>query len=333
MRTRNRISLFLATALAAIAAGSYHVIRKIPLEGNGFWDYTIVDSAARRLYVSHGNEVQVIDVDSAKVVGTISDLHGVHGIAPAPDLGRGFISNGQSNTVTVFDLASLKRIADVEAGQNPDAIIYDPATQRVFANNGHSDSTTAIDAAQGKVAGTIPLGGGPEYSAADGKGDIYTNLEDKSELLRIDGRALKVRERWPLKPCESPSSMAMDKTTRRIFIGCRNKVMAVVDADSGKVIATPAIGAGVDATSFDPGAKLIFDSCGDGTLSVFHEDSPDTITLVETVQTVRGARTNAVDTKTHHVFLPVAETVPLPAGQRGRPSIKPGTFQILEVGA
>jgi YVTN family beta-propeller protein len=255
-------ALFLSCVVSAAPAqsGGYSVIKKTPITGTGSWDYLTVDEAARRLYVSHGTQVEVLDIDSLAVVGNIPNTLGVHGIAIAPELGRGFVSNGQASTVTIFDLKTLKPIADVPTGKKPDAIIFDPATSRVFAFNGGSNSATAIDAASGKVAGTVDLGGGPEFAAADGKGFVYDNLEDESLLLKINSRELKVEQRWPTAPFSSPSSMAMDRANRRLFLGCRSKVMAVVDADSGKVITTLPIGDHVDATVFDTETKLIFNS-------------------------------------------------------------------------
>ena len=302
---------------AAVPSGGYSVIKKIPIPGSGSWDYLTVDEAARRLYVSHGTQVEVLDIDSLKVVGNIPKTPGVHGIALAPELGRGFVSNGQANTVTIFDLKTLKPIADVPTGQKPDAIIYDPATARVFAFNGGSNSATAIDAATGKVAGTVDLGGGPEFAAADGNGFVYNNLEDENLLLKINSRDLKVEQRWPTAPCSSPSSMAMDRANRRVFLGCRSKVMAVVDADSGKVITTLPIGDHVDATAFDAETKLIFNSNGEGTITVIHQDSPDKYSVVETVKTAPRAKTMALDPKTHRLFLSTAEN---------------GQFEVLVVG-
>ena len=287
--------------------GGYSVIKKIPIPGQGNWDYLIVDQAARRLYVSHGTKVDVLDIDSLTVVGSIPKTPGVHGIAIAPELGRGFVSNGQASTVTIFDLKTLKPIADIPSGQKPDAIIYDPATSRVFAFNGGSNSATAIDAATGKVAGTVNLEGGPEFAAADGNGFVFDNLEDENLLLKINSRELKVEQRWPTAPCASPSSMAMDRANRRLFLGCRSRVMAVVNAEDGQVITTLPIGDHVDATAFHPETKLIFNSNGDGTITVIHEDSPDKYSFVETVKTVPRAKTMALDPNTHRLFLSTAE--------------------------
>src|SRR6202043_2347296 len=246
------VSSFVLPAVAAPPADVYSIVKKIPISGQGTWDYLTVDEGARRLYVSHGTQVEVIDVDSGKIVGSIPKMPGVHGIAIAPDLGRGFVSNGQASTVTIFDLKTLKRIADVPTGKKPDAIIFDPATSRVFAFNGESDSATAIDAGTGKVAGTVDLGGGPEYAVADGKGYVFNNLEDEGLVLKIDSRKLSVEQRWPTAPCAKPASLAMDRENRRLFIGCRSKVMAVMNADTGQVITTLPIGDHVDATAYDP---------------------------------------------------------------------------------
>ena len=304
-------------AASAQTAGGYHVIKKIPIPGEGSWDYLTVDESARRLYVSHGTQVEVLDVDSGAIVGKIPNTPGVHGIAIAPELGRGFVSNGQSSTVTIFDLKTLNTISQVPTGKKPDAIIYDPATSRVFAFNGGSNSATAIQAADGKVAGTIDLGGGPEFAVADGSGYVYDNLEDESLVLKINSRSLKVEQRWPTAPCASPSSMAMDRPNRRLFIGCRSKVMAVMNADTGQVITTLPIDDHVDATAFDPDSRLIFNSNGEGTITVIHQDSPDKYSVVENVKTLPRAKTMALDPKTHQLFLSTAEA---------------GQFEVLMVG-
>jgi len=318
------------------ADGNFHLLKKVVLGGEGGWDYLICDSAARRVYISRGTHVMVIDADSYAVVGDIPNTEGVHGIALAPELGRGFTSNGRANTVTIFDLRTLKVLGTAPTGNGPDAIVYDPATKRVFTFNGHSGDATAIDAASGNVAGTIPLGGKPEFAVADGNGHIYNNLEDKSELLQIDSQKLTVTARWPLAPGEEPSGLALDKEHRRLFAGCHNQMMAVVDADSGKVLATPAIGKGVDANAFDPGTQLAFSSNGDGTLTIVHEDSPGKFTPVASVPTQRGARTMALDLKTHNIFLVTAEFGPAPAPSpehpRPRPPAVPGTFTLLVFG-
>ena len=310
-------SLILAACLLfAFAAGpsGYHEVNQVSLPGGGGWDYLTVDAAARRVYVSHATQVEVLDADTQKSVGTIADTLGVHGIALAPGLGRGFISAGKADSVVVFDLKTLQVLSRVSTGKKPDAIVFDPATNRVFAMNGGSDSTTAINAADGSVAGTIALGGGPEFSVADGKGNLWINLEDQSELVHIDSKSLKVVNRWPVAPCQSPSSMAFDSQNRRIFIGCRNHFMAVVDADSGKVVATYPIGDHVDASAFDLGTKLVFNSLGEGSIAIFRQDSPDKYTLVENIPTAPGSKTMALDLKTHRLFVP---------------SLRSGQFTIL----
>lgn len=310
--------LLLACSLSAVAASpGYSVIKKIPIPGTGGWDYLTVDPAARRLYVSHGMQVEVLDIDSLALVGSIPKTPGVHGVAIDPESGRGFVSEGQSNAVLIFDLKTLKEVTNVAVGKKPDGIIYDDATKRVFAFNGESNSATAIDASSGKVAGTVDLGGGPEFAAADGQGYVFNNLEDESLVLKINSRDLKVEQRWPTVPCSSPSSMAMDRVNRRIFIGCRSKVMAVLDADSGKVITTLPIGDHVDATVFDAEQKLIFNSNGEGTVTVIHEESPDRYSVVQTVKTAPRAKTMAFDPKTHQLFLSTAEN---------------GQFEVLVVG-
>ena len=310
------LSICLLAAPAPSDAG-YSVTKKLPIPGQGSWDYVTVDEGARRLYVSHGTQVEVLDVDSGAIVGNIPNTDGVHGVAIASDLGRGFTSNGKSSTVTIFDLKTLKPIGSTPTGKKPDAIIFDPSTSRVFAFNGESDSATAIDAATGKVAGTVDLKGGPEFAVADGKGYVFNNLEEENVLLKIDAHKLTVEQRWPTDPCKAPVSMAMDRENRRLFVGCRSKVMAVVNADSGEVIATLPIGDHVDATAFDPETKMIFNSNGEGTITVIHQDSADKYSVVDTVKTAPKAKTMALDPKTHQLFLSTAEA---------------GQFEVLVVG-
>jgi len=332
-----RVAMFILLATLSFAADTgYHIINTYKLGGEGGWDYLTLDSAARRLYISRATHVIVIDADSGKPVGDIPDTPGVHGIALAPELGRGFVSNGREGTVTIFDLATLKPITKVKVGDNPDAILYDPATKRVFTFNGKSHDSTAIDAAKGTVLGTIKLEGKPEFAASDGKGEIFVNLEDKSQLDAIDPNKLEVKSRWPLAPCQEPSGLALDRKNRRLFVGCDNKMMAVVDADSGKVLATPAIGDGVDATAFDESTGLAFASCGEGVLTVVREESPSKFTVAENVKTQEGARTLALDDKTHEVFLVTAKfgAPPAPTAEQPHPrhSILPDTFVVLVLG-
>jgi DNA-binding beta-propeller fold protein YncE len=326
--------LVAVTALAASGPG-YKVVNTYKIGGEGGWDYLTADSAARRLYISRATHVIVLDLDSGKNVGDIADTPGVHGVALAPELGRGFTSNGREGTVSVFDLKTLVTSGKIKVGEGPDAILYDPVTKRVFTFNGRSQDATAIDAASGKVLGTIKLDGKPEFAASDGKGEVFVNIEDKSELTVIDSNKLEVRAKWPLAPCESPSGLSMDKKNRRLFVGCDNKIMAVVDADSGKVLATPAIGDGVDATAFDDETGLAFASCGEGVLSVIREDSPVKFGVAESVPTQAGARTLALDSKTHKVYVVTAKFGPPPAATAENPhprrSIVPDTFVVLVV--
>lgn len=325
-----------AGALAAAGPG-YHVTKTYKLGGEGGWDYVTADASARRLYISRGTHVIVLDLNSGKTVGDIPDTQGVHGIALAPDLGRGFTSNGREGTVTIFDIQTLKPIGEkVRVGENPDAILYDPATKRVFTFNGRSHDATAIDAASAKVLGTIKLDGKPEFAVTDLKGTVFVNIEDKSELTAIDPIKLEVKAKWPLAPCTEPSGLAIDRKNRRLFAGCDNKMMAVVDADSGKVLATPAIGEGVDAAAYDDETGLAFASCGgDGVLTVVKQESPDKYSVVENAKTQRGARTMALDTKTHDVYTVTAEFGPRPAATadnpRPRPPILPDSFVVLVV--
>lgn len=327
--------LILPVSAVAQDAG-YHVLNSFKLGGEGGWDYLTMDTASRRLFISRGTHVIVLNVDSGTVEGDIPDTPGVHGIALAPDLGRGFVSNGREGTVTIFDLKSLKFISKVKAGENPDAILYDPASKRVFTFNGRSHDSTAIDAANGTVLGTIKLDGKPEFAVSDAKGKVFVNIEDKSELSEIDPNKLEVKSTWPLAPCQEPSGLAIDRKNHRLFVGCDNEMMAVVDAGNGKVITTLPIGKGVDATRFDPDKGLAFASCGDGHLNVIKEDSKDKFSAAENVATQEGARTLALDGKTHNIYLVTAKFGPPPAATADQPhprhSIMPDTFVVLVVG-
>jgi DNA-binding beta-propeller fold protein YncE len=320
-----------AHAAAKPGASGYHIIKTVSVPGDEGWDYVYVDSDARRVYISHGSHVVVMNADSYAIEGDIPDTPGIHGITVAPDLGRGFTSNGRANTATIFDLKTLKAIGTAKTDANPDAIIYDPATKRVFSFNGRGKNATVINGADGSVVGAIPLGGKPEYAVADGKGSVFVNDEDSSELHHLDSQSLKELHHWPLAPCKSPSGLAGDLKTRRLLAVCDDKVSSVVDADSGKVVANPAICDGPDAAAFDPSTNLFFVSCGDGHLTVIHEDSADKYTVVENVATKKTARTMGLDLKTHKIFLPIAEFEPPAPGER-RGKMKPGTFAVLVVG-
>jgi DNA-binding beta-propeller fold protein YncE len=322
----------------AASGPGYHVSATYKIGGDGGWDYLTADASARRLYISRGTHVIVLDLDSGKTVGDIPDTPGVHGIALAPGLGKGFTSNGREGTVTVFDLKSLTPIGNkIKVGDNPDAILFDPATNRVFTFNGRSQDSTAIDAVSNTVLGTIKLDGKPEFAASDNQGGgIFVNIEDKSELVAIDPNKLQVKAKWPLAPCTEPSGLAIDRKNRRLFVGCDNKMMAVVDANNGKVLSTPAIGEGVDATAYDEETGLAFASCGqDGVLTVVKQDSGDQYSVAENVTTQKSARTMALDTKTHDVYTVAAKFGPKPAptpqNPRGYPPVLPDTFVVLKL--
>jgi DNA-binding beta-propeller fold protein YncE len=320
---------------AQAAAPGYHVIHRINAGGEGGWDYVTVDPDGNRLFLSRGTHAMVIDLGRDSVVGDIPNTAGIHGVALAPELNRGFTSNGRDSSVTIFDYKTLATIAVVKIpARNPDAILYDPGTKRVFTFNGGTSNATAIDARNGTVLGTVDLGGKPEAGVSDG-GKVYVNIEDKSEIAVFDPKTLVVEARWPLAPCEEPSGLAIDAVHHRLFAGCGNKTMAIVDMRTGKVVASPAVGAGVDAAGFDPATQLAFTSNGEGSITVVHEDTPDKYTVVETVPTQRGARTMAVNPKSHRLYTVTAEFGPTPAATadrpRPRPPMIPGTFVVLEL--
>jgi DNA-binding beta-propeller fold protein YncE len=322
--------IFSRAAAPVPGPSGYHVVKTVSIPGDEGWDYLNVDSSARRVYISHGSHVVVMNADTYAVEGDVPDTQGVHGIALAPDLGRGFVSAGRANVAVIFDLNSLKTLGTVKTDANPDAIVYDAVTKRVFTLNGRGQNTTAINGADGTVAGTLALGGKPEFAAADGKGSIFVNIEDKNELVEFDAQKLTETHRWPLAPCKSPSGLSMDLKNRRLFAVCDEKVMAVVNADTGAVVATPTICEGPDASAFEPSTGYAFASCGDGNVTVVHEDTPDKFTVVENVPTKRSARTMGLDLKTHTIFLPSAEFDPPAPGER-RGKMKPGSFAIVVV--
>ena len=335
-------TFFLATGLLVAASfnqlnaqSHYKIADKISIPGEGGWDYTAVDDNANRLYVSHSTTVQVVDLSTNKVVGAIPDTKGVHGIAIAADLNKGFISDGRDTAVTIFDLKTMATLAKVKVtGQNPDAICYDAFSQRVFTFNGRSNSSTVIDAKSNAVIGTIELAGKPEFAVSDGAGKIYFNLEDKNMICSIDTKTMKVVDSWSIAPGDGPSGLAMDTKTRRLFSVCDNKMMIVVNADNGKVVTTVPTGDRTDAVAFDNGNNRIYSSNGDGTLTVIEEKDANTFTVLENVATQKSARTDAVNSKTHHIYLPAAEYGPAPEATkdnpRPRPSVKPGSFVILD---
>jgi YVTN family beta-propeller protein len=323
----------LATAILLVSCASlnaqqseiYVFDRNIPLTGDGGFDYLSIDGINHRIYVSHGTSVNVVDLESEHEIGEIKDMQGVHGIAIASDLNRGFISDGRADAVVAFDLKTLKTIATIKiSGKGPDAITYDPYSQQVFAFNGESNNASVIDAKSLKQVGTVDLGGGPEFAVPDGNGKIYNNLEDKNSLNVIDTKSFKVINNYPLSPCGGPTGLALDQKNQRLFTGCRqNKGMSVVDANSGKVITTIPIGSGVDAVAYDPITKLIFCSNGDGTTTIIKQESSDEYKLMQTLNTQARAKTMALDSKTHKIYLSVADF------EKGTRKVIPGSSKVL----
>jgi YVTN family beta-propeller protein len=334
----------LVAAAVCRADGPYHLLKEIPVGGEGGWDALIVDSASQRLYVSHATKVVVIDLSKDTVVGEITNTPGVHDIAVAPKMDRAFVSNGRSNNVSIVDLKTLQTISRVDTGKNPDAILFEPGQNEIYAFNGRGQSATVIDAKSGNVVATIPLGGKPEFAEADPKsGRVFNSLEDKSEVAAIDTKTHMVTNTWSIAPGEAASGLAFDPEHHRIFLGCDNKLMVMMDSESGKVIATVPIGEGVDGAAFDPGTQLAFASCGDGTTTIAHEDG-DKLTVVQTLKTAPRARTMTLDPTTHKIYLPSAQfaapansaavsTNQVSGAPRGqRPQMIPGTFKILVYG-
>ena len=318
-------------------AADFALRQKFALGGEGGWDYLTYDEGSNRLFISRGTHVQVVDPDKGVIVADIPDTPGVHGIALANELGKGFISNGRDNSVTVFDLRSLKTIVKIgtEGGENPDFIAYDSFSKRIFAFNGKSHSASVFDAVALKLIATIPLEGKPEAAVVDGKGMLFVDIEDRNKIAVIDTRRAAVLTSWPVAGCEEPAALAIDIEKRRLFVGCQNRVLAVVDADSGKSVAALPIGAGVDAVAFERATKMIFSSQGDGTMTVIGEVAGDKYSVLQDVATQTGARTLALNPVSHDVYLVSAEfneAAPVERQQRPRRIMKPGTFSLLVVG-
>lgn len=329
------VALLIVSLSTTVLAQKYVVTGRIPLAGDEGWDYLIVDNSNHNLYVTHGDQVHVVDLTTEKQTATITGLKHIHGVALADDLGKGFVSDGGDNVVVVFDLKSNQVSEKVKAGENPDGLIYDPSTKRVFAFNGKSNDATVIDAQTNKVVGTIPLSGKPEFPAVDGKGNLFVNIESKSSVASIDPANMKVKKEWSISPCEEPSGLAFDTVGRRLFSVCSNKKMAVSDADAGKVVTMVTIGEDPDAAAYDSAAKLVFSSNAEGTLSVVKQDSPDKYSEAQTLTTEKRARTMALDSKTHKIYLSSAEfgpaPKPTPDNPHGRPKPKPGSFRLVVV--
>jgi len=332
--------LFVAAIFLSVAGingqnSEYRIVQRIPLTGDGFWDYLNADDATGMLYVSHGKMVNVVDMSTGKSVATITDVNGVHGIAIAKEFNKGFISNGADSNVTVFNLKDYSVIEKVSVtGRNPDAILFEPLTRTVITWNGRSSNATVIDAKTDKVIQTIPLAGKPEAAVSDGKGKVFVNIEDKSEVCMINVRTWKVEQTWSIAPGEEPSGLALDNETHRLF-SATSKLMVVLDAESGKVITTLPTGDGVDGAGFDPGLKRAYSSCGEGVLTVVQEENANSFKVLANVPTQAGARTISISAKTHRIYLPTAEFGPTPekteSNPRPRPALKPGTFTVLVI--
>jgi DNA-binding beta-propeller fold protein YncE len=338
MKKKSFISsaILLSSVICSIAQSNYKPIKKISVEGEGGWDLLTVDESTSRLFLSHKTVVQVVDVKNGKLLGTIPETKGVHGIALAGDLNKGYISNGKDSSVTIFDLKTLAVIKKVQVtGLNPDAILYDEFTHNVFVYNAKTLNATVMNAKTDKIISTISFPGNPELSVSDGKGKVFVNIEDKSKVCEINASTLKIDHTWDITPGEEPTGIAIDKETDRLFIVCANKLMVILDAKTGHVITSLPIGEGVDGAAFDPVKKRAYSSNGDGTLTVVQEENANTFKVLENVPTQKGARTIAIDSKTHHVYLPTAEfgAVPEPTAENPHPraAIKPGSFVVLDI--
>ena len=345
MNTNNRwftilLGLSLITVLGAQASragGPYQFLKEIQIGGAGGWDYLSIEPATRRLYVTHATKIVVLDLDQDTVVSEITDTPGVHGFALAPELGRGFSSNGRENKASIVELQTLKTLAKVDTGENPDAILYEPGQKEVYTFNGRGKSATVFTAKTGQVVATIPLPGKPEFAVADPQANrIYCNIEDQNEVVAIDTQTHRIAATWPLAPGEEPTGLAIDLAQHRLFVGCHNQLLVMLDSRTGKVIRSLPIGQGVDATAFDRGTQFVFSSNGDGTVNIAHEDTPDKLTELQTLATEPGARTMALDPTTHKIYLAAAKFEPQPTAKPGeprqRPAIVAGSFKVLVYG-
>lgn len=322
-------------AKAAAGASGYHLLKTIPIPGDEFWDYMGFDRSTGRLFITHGNHVVVVDVKTDKIVGTIGPMEGIHGVVFAPEYNRGFVTDGRAAKLWFFDLKTLQIEGSAPTDKDADGVVYDPASKRVFTMNGDSQTSTVVDAKTGKVAGKIELGGGPEFPVADGRGHVYANIETTSEIVEIDSHTMKITHRWPLAPGEHPSGLSIDAKHHLLFSGCHNQMMVIMNADTGKVVATEPIGRGVDATRFDAGTGYAFSSNGaDANLTVIHEDSPTKFRVVEDVHTELGARTMALNPFNHDVYLVTAklERITNPPPHTRPFKMVPGSFHLLIFG-
>ena len=332
------VSIALAFQSAPVAAdGPYKFVREIPIDGEGGWDILTIDSTAHRLYLSHSTKVVVIDLEKNAISGEIADTPGVHGFIAVPEAGRGFSSNGKEAKASVVDLQTLKTVSKVDTGESPDALVYEPEHGEVYIFNHRGSSVTVLNAKAAKAVRTTQLSGSPEFAVVDTTaGRIYCNIEDKNEVAAIDTAKHEVVAHWPLGPGEGPSGIALDAAHHRLFSTCENKLMTMLDTESGKVVATVPIGEGPDGGAFDDKTQFAFASCADGTTTIAKEVAPDKLTVVQTLKTQRGARTMAIDPTTHLIYLPAAEfestPTPSPGVERQRPKIVPNTFKLLVYG-
>ncbi len=315
----------------------YRLLKEIPIGGDGGWDYLSVDAAARRLYVTHADRIVVVDLEQGARVGEITGVPGVHGFALAPELARGFASNGREAKASIVDLKTLRTLSKVATGENPDAILYEPGRHEVYAFNGRGRSATVFDAVSGVVTNTIALPGKPEFAAADPQaGRVYCNIEDQNAVVALDTQTHRLVNTWPTAPGTEPAGLALDLAHHRLFVGCHNQRLVMLDSTSGAVLTTVPIGQGVDATAFDPGTQFVFSSCGDGTVTIAHLETPDNLAVVQTLATARGARTMALDPQTHRIYLAAAQyeaaAALVPGAAPQRPKIIPGSMKILVYG-
>ena len=330
-------SVIAAGTYASGADSPYRLVREIQVAGEGGWDYLSVDASARRLYVPHGDKVVVIDLVKEEVSGEITDTPGVHGFAVAPEIGRGFSSNGRESKASVVDLKTLETLLRVDTGGNPDAILYEPDQGQVYCFNGRGQSVTVFDGTSGRTVASVGLSGKPEFAVSDPNvGRVYCNIEDRNEVVALDTKTHRIVNRWPIMPGEEATGMAINLAQHRLFVGCHNKLMVMMDSANGKVIASVPIGQGVDAMAFDPETRLVFSSCGEGNVTIARQETPEKLVVLQTLATERGARTMVLDPKTHRIYLVSARFEPMPepaAGSpRQRPKIVQGSFKILVYG-
>ncbi len=330
MRVSTFVFVAFSLAFSLGQPGPYRIAQTYTLGGDGSWDYVVPDPPKHRVFIGRQNRVMVVDENDGKLLGEVTGIDGAHGVALADHTGHGFATSGNDGTIVMFDLTTFKTLGKTPAAEDADAIIYDAVSDRVFSFNGDAHSSTVVDPATGKLVTNIPLGGKPEYGASAGDGKVYANITDNSEVVEIDAKALKVTRRWSTAPCQQPVAMAIDTAHHRLFSGCRSGLLAVSDYQAGKIVATAPIGSGVDGTGFDPAAADVFASNADGTLTILHQDSPDTYRVIQTLTTAQGSRNMGLDPVSHRVLVVAAQFGPPPGG-RGRAPVLPGTFALMVI--